>query len=326
MRRLALAFLLLLAAAPLQAQGTTVLLGKVVDVQGAPVRNVRLRIVGHGEPEIHDSGEFDAQLSGRPEQVEITVIGTDGMEVLYPPKGVLAVPKGAGVRVPIVIGKSERAYINDILAARFVQLGSTLRQNGVRTGASLDSLSDGMRRILELLQIKETDIRQSIESQKHQGEIRPALLRTWDAYILQTKNLRDAFRLVVEYAAKNQNAVLTLQSAVKSYNVAFDSLNNSRNAFQSNVQMYWSDADAAGLGRDLADVYSEAIETIHKGYVLPLNQSLIVLQRAYTREKPSGQDIANAVSEADRAVRQLDVRIPVLEERYARLRSALERN
>ena len=316
---------LLLCAAPLDAQLTTRLRGRVVDEKGAPVRDVRLRIVGHGEPDILDSGEFELQLSGRPAQVEVTLIG-GGLEVLYPLKGQLAVPSDANARVPIVVGKSDRAYINDVLAARFVQLGSTLRQNGVRFDASIDSLSDGVRRIISLLEIREADMRESIEAQKQQAEIKPDLLRTWDRYILEAKDLRDSFRLVVDYAARNLSAVQAMRDAMQEYNAAFDSLSNRRNAFQSNIAAYWSGSAAEGLKRDLADVYTEAVETIHKGYMLPLNSSLLVLQRAHMRDKPSGQQIASAVAEAGLAVRQLDVRIPVLEERYARLRTALDSN
>jgi hypothetical protein len=245
---------------------------------------------------------------------------------LYPVNGIMAVPSDPAVRMPVVVGKSERAYINDALAARFVQLGTTLRNNGVQFEASLDSLSEGMRRIINLLEIKESDMRESIEAQKHQAELRPVLLRTWDKYLLEIKDLRDAFRLVADFAARNRSAVQTLQSAVQEYNVAFDSLNNRRNAFLTSIRAYWETKAAEGLERDLADVYTEAVETIHKGYVLPLNTSLIVFQRAHMPDKPSGQQIATAVAEAGLAVRQLDVRINVLDERYARLRSALERN
>jgi hypothetical protein len=319
------ALLVATVAAPLHAQLTTRLRGRIVDVQGAPVRDVRVRIVGHGEPEILDSGEFELQLSGRPTQVEIALIGT-ALEVLYPINRQVAIPVDPAVRIPIVVGKSDRAYINDMLAARFVQLGATVRQNSVRSDASLDSLSEGIREIIRRLGINETEIRESIEAQKRQADIKPDLLRTWDRYILEAKDLRDAFRLVVDFAARNRGAVMTLQTAVQEYNAAFDSLNNRRNAFQSNITSYWRGAVAEGLQRDLADVYSEAIETIHKGYVLPLNASLVVLQRAHMADKPTSQQIAGAVAEAGLAVRQLDVRIAVLEERYGRLRNALERN
>jgi hypothetical protein len=161
------------AASPLAAQ-TTRLLGRVVDVAGEPVRDVRLRIVGHGEPEIMDSGEFQLELAGRPAQVEVTVLG-GSLEVLYPLHGRLAMPADGGTRCPIVVGKPERDYINEVLASRFVQLESTLKRNGVRYDASVDSLGEGVRRIIELLELKEADLRQSIELQKP-DDIKPVLL------------------------------------------------------------------------------------------------------------------------------------------------------
>lgn len=324
MRRLAALVPLVLMASPLHGQETTRLLGRVVDVAGTPVRDIRLRIVGHGEPEIFDSGEFQLQLSGRPAQVQIEVI--DGrLAVLYPTDGMIAVPADPTVRVPIVVGKSERDYINDVLAARFVQLESTLNDNGVGYNASLDSLGDGMRRILELLELQESDLRASIEQRRRQADVKPELFETIDAYILEVKDLRDAFGLVASLAAENAGAIVTLQTAVQEYNAAFEALNNSRNAFQSSIRSLWSDSEAEGLTRDLADVYTEAVEEIHKGYVLPLNESLVTLQLAHTRDRPDNAEIRAALAEAEAAVRSLDTRINVLETRYNRLREALER-
>ena len=56
--RAALALLLTATPAASAAQPTTRLLGRVVDLQGGPVSDVRLRIVGHGEPTVFGSGEF----------------------------------------------------------------------------------------------------------------------------------------------------------------------------------------------------------------------------------------------------------------------------
>jgi hypothetical protein len=128
---------------------------------------------------------------------------------------------------------------------------------------------------------------------------------------------------VTSFAAKDRNAVAALQQAVQEYNTAFEALNNNRNAFQSSIRSYWKGAEAEGITRDLADVYTEAVEEIHKGYVLPLNESLIVLQRVYSANKPKPDEVARAIADADRAVRQLDNRFNVLEQRYARLRAAL---
>lgn len=301
----------------------TTLLGRVVDLSGAPVRDVRLRIVGHGEPEIFDSGEFQLQLSGRPPQVQVELMGS-ALEVIYPLDGVLAVPADTTVRVPIVVGESEREYINGLLADRFVRLEATLEQNGVGYDAALDSLGEGMRRVLELLELRESDLRASIERRRRQADVTPELLSTIDAYVLEIKDLRDAFRLVASLAAENAGAVDALRLAVQEYNAAFEALNNRRNAFQAEIGALWEGPEAEGLARDLADVYTEAVEEIHKGYVLPLNESLVTFQLAHTRDRPSGDELRAAAAAAAAAVRALDARINVLEVRYARLRDALE--
>jgi hypothetical protein len=317
--------LLLPLAAPLSGQGTTRLLGRVVNLNGEPVRDVRLRVVGHGEPEVFDSGEFQLELSGSPTEVEVTVLSS-GLEVLYPLRGQLAVPRDGGVRVPIVVGKPERAYINDVLAARFVQLENTLRQNGVRYDASSDSLSEGVRRIISLLELKESDLRNSIELQKKQDDVKPALFETMDSYLLELKDLRDNFRLVAPYAGENREAAATLGRAIAEYNAAYERLNNSRNSLLSSIRSFWVGVRAEVLEQNLADVYTEAVEEIHKARVFPLAEALVVLQAAHGPNQPGKQQIASAARAALAAAEQLDTRITVLEARYARLREGLARD
>jgi hypothetical protein len=316
--------LLLLATSALAAQGTTRLLGRVVGLNGDPVDDVRLRVVGHGEPEVFASGEFQIELSGQPAEVEIEVVG-DELEVLYPLRGALAVPRNGSVRVPVVVGKSERAYINDVLAARFVQLESTLNRNGVRYDATVDSLGEGVRQIIQLLQIEREDLVNSIERQKQQADVKPLLLTTFDAYVLEVKDLRDAFRMVVPFAARDRGAVMTLQQAILEYNEAYEAIETGRNRFMSGIRDYWEPQQAELLGRDLGDVYTEIMAEIHRAYVLPLNSSLVVLQRAHGRDAPSNREVDAAVAAAQDAAQRMEARIGVLETRYARLREALER-
>lgn len=319
------ALLVLVAPASLAAQATTRLLGRVVDLEGNAVRDVRLRVVGHGEPEVMDSGEFELQLSGRPAQVEVSVVG-GGLDVLYPLRGLLAVPQDADVRVPLVVGRPERALINDVLAARFVQLESTLQRNGVRYDAAVEGLGEDVRRIVELLELKEADLRGSIELRRRQTDVKPALLRVFDAYLLELRDLRDAFRLVLPFAVDNRGALEALQQAVLDYNAAFEAVNNDRNAFLTGIRSFWAPERAEGLERDLGDVYTEILEEIHRPLVLPMNGSLLVLALVHGPQRPGRQEIAQALAGAEAAVPRLDTRINVLEARYARLREALERD
>ncbi|HSJ16340.1 MAG TPA: hypothetical protein VK939_18175, partial [Longimicrobiales bacterium] len=286
---------------------------------------VRLRVLDHGEATVYDSGEFEVQLSGQPPEVRVEVIGPE-LEVLYPVGGTLAVPRDPAARVSVVVGKPERAYINDLLAERFVRLEAALGRHGVHYNASVDSLGEGVRRIIGLLELREEDLRRSIDRQRRQSDVKPAIYATIDRYLLEVKDLRDAVRLVVPFAGRNREAAVTLQGAMKDYNAAYEAVNDGHNGFLSGIRSFWEPARAEVLVRDLDDVYTEIMHEIHRTYVLPLNESLVVLQRAHGPGPPGGREIDAAVAAAQASVPPLDGRIEALERRYARLREALERD
>lgn len=316
--------LLLLVSTPVPGQ-TTRLLGRVIGLNGDPVRDIRVRVLEHGEPEIFDSGDFQLQLSGQPAQVEVEVVDSR-LQVVYPPRGVVAVPRDPTVRVSIVVGVSERDLLSDVLATRMVQVEQALNRNGQQYSATTDSLSEGLRRIASLLELREADLAESLERRRNQGNVTPGMLRTIDAYLLEVRDLLDAFTLVVPYAATNRDALVALQEAMLQYNAAFEDLSNNRGAFLAAIRTHWEPAEAAVLVRDLEDVYVQAIDDIHRGYVLPLNENLLVLQLAHTRERPPRQRIEQAVAEAQAVARSLNPRIPVLQERARQLREALQRD
>lgn len=324
-RTLLLALLLTSAsAAPADAQ-TTRLRGRVMDLDGQPVRDVRLRILDHGEPEIFDSGEFQLQLAGRPSRVDVQVLDST-LQVLYPPRGVIAIPADPDEPVQIVVGRRERDYLGDAIAGRLVTLERTLRANGVEYTASVDSLGESMRQIIAILRDQGTDVNRQLERERLQGGLKPGLLRTIEAYLIELKDLRNAFELVSRYAANDIYAVQTLRDAMLAYNTAADSLIRNRDAYAAEIRRSWVRERAELLVRDLENVYVLAEDDIHRGYVLPLNESLLVLQLAYTPNKPGKQQVQQAAADAGATVRALTPRIPVLEERVRQLRSALEQN
>jgi hypothetical protein len=295
-----------------------------VDLNGDPVRDVRIRVIGHGEPSILDSGEFSLQLAGAPTVIEVQTISGQ-LQVVYPPAGRVALPRDPAVVVPIVVGRSDREVLSDLVAARMIQIEHALNRNGVAYSASADSISEGLRRIASLLELRETEIEEGLARRRAQNDAVPALLGTIDRYILELRDLHDAFTLVAPYAAANSDALQALRQAMQDYNAAFEELNGGRAAFRSAINAHWSTTEAAGLLRDLDNVYTHAIDDIHRGYILPLNESLLVLQLAHTRDRPSAQRIRQAAADAAATARSLDPRVPVLEERARQLRTALQR-
>ncbi len=315
-----LAMLALLAgAAPAAA---AVLRGRVVTLDGRPATDAQLQIVGHAATLAirSPSGEFEQPLAGSPSQVEIAAVaGT--LDVLYPPDGLVPVPRDESVHVTIVVGRPERTEIGEMLAERLVRLESTLRANGVRFDAVRDSLSDDLRRVLAQLEVGEAELRGRVEFQREQAATIPEVIATIDAYLREVANLRNALQQFGPLAATDINAKAALQNSLTAYNAAFDRLNDNRRAYESKILNYWHGDAAERLTKHLADVYFEAIENIHLGLVLPLNPDLTAIQK----QKPSRRERDDASAAFARTAAQLDTRLAPLERRADELRDALQR-
>lgn len=311
--------LLTLLAAP---ASPAVLRGRVVTIDGKPAPEAQLQLVGHAALLAirRPSGEFEQPLAGDPPQVEVAAVAGP-LEVLYPPNGLLAVPRDDAVRVTVVVGRPEKMEISDMLAERLLRLETTLRDQGIRWDAGRDSLSDDVRRVLARLDVAEGDFRARVAFKREQAATVPEVLATIDAYIREAKDLRDLLGQFGPAAAKDRNAVDGLQTALGEYNAAFTTLNDNRNAYESKILSYWTGERGERLLGQLADVYFEAVENIHQALVLPLNPNVIALQR----RKPSRRDRDDATAAFVHAAAQLDPRIAALERRASELREALQR-
>jgi hypothetical protein len=318
-RAVVLALVMVAGTSPATA---VVLRGRVVTLEGRPATDAQLQIVGHAATVVirKPSGEFEQPLAGTPAQVTFAAVN-GALDVLYPPDGIVPVPRDETVHVTIVVGRPQRSEISDLLAERLLRLETTLRANGVRFDAASDSLSDDLHRVLAQLQVGEADLRQRVEFQREQAATIPEVIQTIDAFIREVKDLRDALHQFGPLAAKDRNAEGALKNALIEYNAAFATLNDNRRAYESKILNYWSGAAGERLNEHLADVYLEAVENIHQALALPLNPSLVDLQQ----QKPSRRQRDDATAAFARTAAQLDVRVAPLERRADELRDALQR-
>ncbi len=232
---------LVLAVAASAAPATAVVLrGRVVNLEGRPATDARLQIVGHAALLAirTPSGEFEQPLAGTPSQVTFAA-AAGPLDVLYPLDGIVPVPRDEAVHVTIVVGRSERTEISDLLAERLLRLETTLRANGVRFDAASDSLSDDLHRVLAQLEVGEADLRQRVEFKREQAATIPEVLATIDAYIREVKDLRDALQQLGPLAASDRDAEAALKNALTEYSAAFDLLNDNRRAYESKILNYW---------------------------------------------------------------------------------------
>jgi hypothetical protein len=318
-RAAVLAIALVAGAGPATA---TVLRGRVVTLEGRPATDAQLQIVGHAATLAirTPSGEFEQALAGSPAQVVVSAVA-GSLDVLYPPDGIVPVPRDESVHVTIVVGRPQRSEISDLLAERLLRLETTLRSNGVLFDAASDSLGGDLHRILARLEVKEDDLRQRVAFQREQAATIPEVLATVDAYIREVKDLRNALRDLGPLAAGDANAAAALDTALVEYNASYAVLNDNRRAYESKILSYWSDEAGERLNKHLADVYFEAIDNIHRALVLPINPSLIALQQ----RKVSSRQKKDATAAFARFAVQIDTRIGPLEQRVGELREALQR-
>lgn len=326
-RRLASATLAAaLAAALATSASASVLRGRVVTIENRPATEVRLGIAGQAAVLAirRPSGEFEQPLAGDPSTVQVSVL-EGPYQVLYPLDGQLPVPKDESVLVTIVVGKPEKSYIADQLADRLVKLESILKANGIRYDASADSLSGDLRRVLAELQLRDADLRRDVADKRNQAAVTPEILRVTADFVLKLKDLRDAFASFAPLAATRKGALESLKSAMARYNDAFTALNDGRDAYAAQIRSYWPAERTEVLQKDLSDMYLEAVENIHRGLVLPANPSLIDLQLAYAPHPPGKERLKAAADALVAASRQIESRLPPLEQRISELRDALER-
>ncbi len=309
---------------PAQAPATVLLRGHVVGEDARPQTNVELRVVSYGTVRVDDSAEFRTPIPAGVVQVQLILVEPAGLTILFPPGGEQAIPAG-GVSVPVVIGRSDRQYLVEALSGRLLELRKAVREGDQGTADVMEELVAGVHSILEKLGASEAELRASLDQRQARGEVAADLEAVLDTYLLKLEDLRDVFALLGPGAASDEASLLGLLQAMATYNEAYTALDAKKDSAESRIASLWAEGAAEGLRRDWGDVRVEAVTRIHQGIVLPLNPSLVVLQREHTPSPPSPQDVRQAVEQVAAAAKRLDEEIPVLEERKARLFASLDR-
>lgn len=269
----------LLLAAPGRwavGQTTTKISGRIVSLNRAPVANVRLRVVGFGNPTMFQSGEFSIEIPAAEQEIVFETQST-GWEIVYPFGGRIAVPRG-NQTIVLVVGKPVEQTITEALAERSRLLQQVLRENGEQ-GQALTRVEDGIQRILDKLNLKAADLRDEVRREELRRERYPAIAKAINSWVLEATDLLEAFRLLEPMIEKQTvPANKMLMTAVAEYNVAWEAIQTGRNGFESDLESYWP--DGALLRRDLTSLFDNEIERTHREQILPVNGALVTIQGA----------------------------------------------
>jgi hypothetical protein len=212
-----------------------------------------------------------------------------------------------------VIGRPVEEDIRRTLADRSRQLEQLLRDNGVQTGQRIDSLETGIRRVLELLQLREEDLRAEIRRGEDRAERFGAIATPTREWLDRAADLVTGLRLMRPLLREGRQQVMDgLRDAVAPYSAAWNAWSAGRDATLVDVRRFWPAEEAAAT-----EALFDDIERTHRARILPLNDALRDLQAALI-QGGRGRD-------ADRALSAIDGRAADLEGEIEALRTRVQR-
>jgi hypothetical protein len=287
------AVLALLASGRADAQ-TTTLRGEVLQRDGQPAAGIRLVVVGH-PPEVvlRDGALFTHALSGAPSEVSVRVVGLSGMDVLYPPGGRIVVPRDPGAVVPIVIGERIGEAVGDRIGRDIAAIRETLEVRGVsetEIEAVIRAELDGL--VARLAALTQGAVESAV-SGAAQTELRERVNRYLGTYLRRSRDLVDAFDLVDTSRPITLSESLVLRDAIGNYSDAFGEFDRELSEVPASLARAWPGEDGATLRDRMASLLTGIRTGLH-AEMLALRGPLVVIQREFTSDRPSRQELAAA--------------------------------
>lgn len=306
---------------PVWSQDTILFRGKVVSLDGRLAPGFRLRIVGRGEPDLLDSGEFTFALPRDLTELSVESLH-DRLDIIYPPQGRVNVPADRERITIIVVGAPAEQAVADALADRTRLLEQRLAEEGVQFNVLHGTLEAGIQRILEKLDLQEEELRDAVKRKDQRAHHFPAIASALKEYVRRAKDLRNAFELIGPVGDESAAAYRGLQRWMLAYQEAYDTLDNNQASFELQVRTYWDDPE---LLDDLKRWYDLALGEIHRDRILASNQSLVDLQLAINDAHFDKARVRTAKEYLARIAAELQPRLQRLDLETTRFLEALAR-
>lgn len=300
---------------------------RVLDENGYPLKFIRLTLSGTALPiETQSNGEYTIEFP--PGQKELVFYPPPNFERISPPNGALLLPEDKSRTIEIWLARKngdnrelesftrvlakkeeEKARLkmeNEAFKTRLEQLESS-REISTTLHDSIENLVRKNARIetelsREIADLQETvGLKQQLFYKKIAGEL--------VVYADRLKDLRDALPRVSD-AFIDTRSMARFDKLIGAYNEARDSLLKNHLGQVEIVRALWG----AATSEVLADVYEQALITVHQQTVLPLNTTLLDQFRAVRAEEIRPAKARKAAeTAADLASEKLNTAIPNLE-------------
>jgi hypothetical protein len=299
--------------------------GYIVDLDGKSIEDVRIQFKNAGEPLVLKGGEFEIELGDAfPYQITVT---PPQYRVVNPVNGILG-PQPSNVRITVVLGRSIDSTILDAMATYTAMELNALSKLGIK----IDDLREYLRsdvRAAVLKEIHRTDEEFAKEVDRRRvrtslvSEIGPPI----DAYLRAVRDFRDQFEFCFALAAnaKDKAALETLRRTIIAYNEAFGRIYDNQSAFVAKVEALGPGTSVDALRREFHSVLAKGLDDVHKDHILQLNDAFMLLQRVFSKDPPSRDQVKSAVDRVAQATKDLRELINTFDKAWQEFKMDLER-
>lgn len=298
------------------AQPTVRLEGRLIHVEGQNTGSVGISFGPFGTTVTRTDGFFTHVVPSETAEVTLEILER-GWTVLYPRNGRIAVPRNSGVIVEVVAGDPIDQVITRTLAEKHQSLLMELTNLGAEQDQIRAVLENFLEDVKARLDLDEAEFRKAIDLAGERNERYPAIASALANYVLEARDVKDAFRLLAELAVANPEVVQSLDSTILDYNDAFETINNQRLEFEQAVAAYWQNERLTSEFRALMDY---ALGDVHRSLILRLNESLVgIHQLPQVRGSRRRERAAELSNEINRIVEELEPRLFELDRRTERM-------
>jgi iron-sulfur cluster repair protein YtfE (RIC family) len=195
------------------------------------------------------------------------------------------------------------------------------------TGSTNKEIQEFLKRYIEIESEKLELDKAKLEADFKKSGIRDGVFQRisplLSEYLLRLKNLKTSFETNTEIAFVSNPGIENLNKAVRAYNPLFDTISNNYKALQKEISSGWNE----NLSEKFGSAVNYMIDEVHKPYVLQLNECIRMINEVKLKigeedeQQVKKEKIRQNVSSL---MKNLDLKIPILESRFNELLTALQ--
>ena len=285
MRVWVVSIIVMATTVPLRAQSARKLVGKVILTErgkSMPLANASVRFQGKGSATTDSEGVFDFPLVDGATTLIVDPI--NGLNILYPQNGVIAVPMDLNNEVAIFVGRNDEKKLTDNLLS-MVQESARQKGDLEEIKKEFKNFNAQFQQQEEQLHLKQilVEEEQRLIKEKAKVEVIPRFAATFELYLSRTADLwKDLDRKKNKVLDDPGENVQAIRERLIAYSAAYEALNNDRASITVYVDNDW---DNKLLASEVQGLYDYTIDELHVKTVLPFNRLLEDINDYNTRAK-----------------------------------------